>query len=73
MIFETLNSIYKVEKLADNTFKITKIEVLSPSSFNAVGVPRISSYAKVTVGDRAYFEGWATSRVVNIKEDVPVA
>lgn len=68
MTFETLNSVYEVEPLDDGRFKVTKVKELRESPYNAVGVPRFSSFARIKVGERAWFEGWSTSRVINATE-----
>ncbi len=68
MIFETLNSVYRVDVREDGQFDVTKIEELKDSSFNAVGVPRVSPFMSIQVGQRAIFDGWSTSRVTKIRQ-----
>ena len=69
MRFETLNSMYQVDVTDGGGFKVTKIESLKDSPFNAVGVPRISASMRIEVGARAFFDTWSTSRVVRIVSD----
>ena len=69
MRFETLNSMYQVDVTDGGKFKVTKIEELRESTFNAVGVPRISESMRLQVGARAFFDTWSTSRVVRIVAD----
>lgn len=68
MIFETLNSVYRVDVTDGGKFRVTKTAELRESAFNAVGVPRISTRMGLAVGERAVFDDWSTSRVVRIHQ-----
>jgi len=68
MTFETLNSVYQVTVQKDGKFSVVKVKELAESGFNAVGVPRVSSFINIGIGTPAHFEGWRTSRVTNILE-----
>ena len=68
MIFETLNSVYRVDVRDDGQFSVTKIEELHDSSYNAVGVPRVSPVMSIEVGRGARFDTWTTSRVTKIRQ-----
>jgi len=66
MVFMTLNSEYTMEEKSPGVFIITKTKELKPSRFNDVGQQRMSSEARVVVGECAQFDSWHTSRVVSI-------
>ena len=68
MIFETLNSVYKVDVIDNGLFSVTKIEELAESSYNAIGIPRVSPVMSIEVGRGAKFDTWTTSRVTKIRQ-----
>lgn len=70
MVFETLNSVYKVDVTEEGKFQVTKIEELAESRFNVVGVPRVSSCMSLAVGDVAWFDTWHTSTITKIRQEV---
>ena len=76
MKIKTTFSIYDIVVNPDRgMIHTTKVETLSPSSYNKVGETCLNTtMGKPVVGDRCYFDGgpegsWSTSIVMEILED----
>ena len=65
MTFETKNSVYSVT-VEHGMFAVRKIAEINESNFNALGMPRYSSYMKIEVGKMADFGDWHTSVVTRL-------
>lgn len=63
----TVNSTYDVTITAGGLFEVTKVSAEKASGFNAVGQTRTSRLLSVCVGERAYFDDWATSKIVRVQ------
>ena len=65
--FTTQYSRYEVT-VRDSFFHIKKFDALHPSDAMTVGQTRVSRRMRLEKGDRASFDGWSTSEVVEILE-----
>lgn len=67
MTIVTKNSAYRIEPEGAR-FRVTKIAAQNPlSTFMTVGEWKLTDRIEVQVGDYAEFDGWSTSRVMEIR------